>query len=206
MTGLRLMIGLVPALALGGCRRPADPPARPGADASPPDALVVLERGPGGSNAWVENGYAYDKATLDLPPGATLVVPDEARVARGAPAGRVELYMEKWLDYDGEGTRLSIRELRNAMGCATRREGGRLTLATYGEWQTDQGGARLTLLVKVPAGQRVERQSGLSGADSVAQGQREAGDWPTAGRPRAGWSAVPDEPDPDRTTRTHPAE
>ena len=63
----------------------------------------------------------------------------------------------------------------------------------------------------VPAGLGVERRKGLSGEESAARGRpgrnptgppdAKGGYWYGPAAPADGWTAVPDQPDPDRTAR-----
>ena len=54
------------------------------------------------------------------------------------------------------------------MGCATKVEGKTLfVMATFGEWTSKVGGARIELLLVVPRGVEVERREGLAGSDTL---------------------------------------
>lgn len=160
----------------------------------------------------VQNGWAYDKATLDLGEAKALVLPENARVEPAAgPAA--EVFMEKALLYGGRSsTPLSPRLARKYMGCATRRAGDKVVLATFGEWNSFiEGGARMHLLLRVPAGISVERRGGLSGEDSaghvrervdgVKSTEVEEGVWFGPVAPAPGWQALPSAPDLDLTAK-----
>jgi hypothetical protein len=65
---------------------------------------------------------------------------------------------------------MSIRDARKNMGCATKREGEDLVVATYGEWDSHiEGGAFMLVLAVVPEGVEVESRKGLSGTGSAAR-------------------------------------
>jgi hypothetical protein len=151
----------------------------------------------------VENGRAYDKATIEIDASKGLVVPGDAKVAAAGAEGRVEVFLEKRLSYAGHPPdRMSIRDERRKMGLATRAEGGKLVVATCGEWDSDiEGGARMRVLLRVPPGLPVEHRQGLSGPVNwfppPARKERER---VTPGE--GGWKAVPDEPDPRHTAKT----
>jgi hypothetical protein len=187
-----LVIG---AALLTGCG-PATSPKNGGDDPSLRDlSYPFLE----GSRFFVENGRAYDKATVELGSHTVLVVPGDARVGQGAPEGRVELYMEKEMGDDSRVEYRSIRDIRKRMGCVSRKDGQTLLIATYGYYEHKHGGASLNLLVKVPAGLRVEKRNSLS---SLQGGGKEA-----PARPKGpstlgpGWEPIPDTPDPAATAR-----
>ena len=145
----------------------------------------------------VENGAAYDRASVELGVTRTVVVPGTAIVRQTAESGPIRLFMEKRLGFVGHPTELwSIRESRKNMGCAMIVEGDKLVIGTFGEFQTIEGGADMRLVVIVPKGLSVEHRKGLSGHHSAAESQEEG-----PYRPASGWKAVRDEPDPDRTAQ-----
>ncbi len=81
-------------------------------------------------------------------------------------------------------------------------EGGRETLliATYGEWNCMEGGARIKLVVIVPSGLAVEQRKGLAGRDSTLK-DWQAGYLGKVKNPQ-GWHSVRTIPDPARTADT----
>ncbi|HKB02594.1 MAG TPA: hypothetical protein VKD90_10265 [Gemmataceae bacterium] len=197
------------ALAFGlvGCSTGGD-----SGDPDPTDPSLVLNRQPA-PNPNVENGTAYDRAAVDVGAGRTVVLPDTATVRRDPAGGPVRLFMAKQLLFVGHPPApMSIRDSRKNMGCAIRTEGDALVIATFGEWDSHiEGGAGMRLVAFVPEGVGVQRRDGLSGEKSAAREQHGAyvarpedakgGHWYGPASPAPGWTAVPDEPDPDRTAR-----
>jgi hypothetical protein len=146
----RLMILLVAGLLafLNGCSAVNDSG----------DSSVILdtERAP---SQKVENGIAYDRATLDLGGAKKVVLPAEAAVRRTGEAGKVQLLMAKRLSFGGHPSEtMSIRQSRKEMGCAVRTEGAALVVAIHGEWDSGiEGGARVRLVAVVPEGVEVDQ-------------------------------------------------
>jgi len=197
MAHLKFLAAVAVVLFLTGCSADGD------------GSLRIDGRGPSDN---VENGTAYDRATVDVGSAKRIVLPDSATVRRMGDNAPVRLFMAKRLAFAGHPAQpMSIRDGRNNMGCATRVEGDGLVIATFGEWNNIGGGADVKLVAHVPATLTVEQRSDLSGVTSAARGWHgvdiskpadgKGGYWygPTA--PTAGWSVVPDEPDPDRTAR-----
>jgi hypothetical protein len=159
----------------------------------------------------VANGSAFDFGAVALTPGLVLVVPDDAGIAFGSPPGRCEFFLEKELGFAGHpGARLSPATARSNMGVATKTEGDKLVVATYGEWNSHiEGGAAVGLVVRVPEGSRVFRRPGLSGEDSATMfgpdGARHeqsfTDDWGAPAKPAPGWNSVPTRPDERRVAR-----
>jgi len=166
----------------------------------------------------VQNGRAYDKASLDVTEIKAIVVPEDALVDPGASEGAVLIYMEKNLGEHGYGYKLdensrpimTPQHARRNMGCAFKTEGSALIIATYGEWAHKEGSAVLNLLIRVPSSLTLVKKADLSGENSVAQGEEE--DWREKNRilkinwygpacPNKKWTAVPSEPDPQMTAR-----
>lgn len=171
---------------------------------TPEEASIVLSMRTAGPR--ITNGQAYDKAVLDIGDYKGVIVPDDAKVEHGAPAGQMEINMKKslhWMGHLGPGVFRHIRDERKRMGCASKTEADKLVIATWGEWDSlIEGGASMKMLIRVPAGLRVETRKGLSG--------------PARGPPRSaptklrdeikpgenGWKAVSDEPDPKQTAKS----
>jgi hypothetical protein len=166
------------------------------------DPSVVLGHRWEDNGEEVQDGWAYDRAVLDLRGGVVLVVPQDAEVVEGGSGDRVEVYMEKVLASGVHLGGMSIRDVRRKLGCAWRVEGGRLWLATYGEWNSHfEGGAYMFLVLRVPGRVRVERHPGLAGDESLAH-RREPGSekwWEPTVAP--GWHALPDVPDAEHKAR-----
>jgi hypothetical protein len=178
---------LVGALALGlvGCSPQRDP-----------SVVLDSEHAP---SRLVENGIAYDRAIVSAGSAKTVVLPDTAVVRRTTETGSVRLFTAKRLGFGGHPPeQISIRDARKRMGCAVRTEGDSLVVATFGEWDSGiEGGARMKLVAVVPEGLAVEQREGLAGKPIGTQGRA----WSRSAPPADGWSAVPDEPDTDRTAQ-----
>jgi hypothetical protein len=161
----------------------------------------------------VENGSAYDKAVLDVGSIKKILLPHDALVRRTPQAVPIQVFMKKSMSFHGHPPEsMSIRHARKNMGCAVKRDGQGLVLATFGEWDSHiEGGTRMKLVVAVPEGIEVEQKEGLSGEDSAGQEwhgtyitkprDAKGGYWYGPASPAEGWEALPDVPDPDRTAR-----
>jgi hypothetical protein len=181
-------------------------PASAGEDRS----VVISDRFPPIGEVKVENGSAFDRASLDVSPYKVLVLPDDAEVRQGAPDKALQIFMRKVLAYHGHPSeRMSVSGERKNMGCAVNAEGDMLTVATFGEWDShEEGGALMGLLFIVPEGVEVRRQAGLSGEHSAGREwhgvyltkpkDAKGGYWYGPASPADGWSAVPDIPDTER--------
>jgi hypothetical protein len=186
-------------LCLAGCSSQDDP----GVDVN--DQRAPSEK--------VENGTAFDKAALNPGTAKKIVLPDSATVRRTAESGPISLFMAKRLHFGGHPPEpMSIRGARKNMGCAVKAEGETLIIATFGEWDSHkEGGADMKLVVVVPERLEVEKRGGLSGENSAARewsgtyltkpAEAKGGYWYGPASPAGGWSAVPDEPDHDRTAK-----
>jgi hypothetical protein len=186
------------ALSLTGCSTDGDPSLATDRHRAPSDK--------------VENGTAYDRAIVDPGSAKRIVLPDTATVRRTVDGSSVRLFMAKRLAFAGHPPEpMGLRDARTNMGCATKVEGNGLVIATFGEWSNIEGGADVKLVAEVPGGLTVEQREGLSGVASAARGWQgvkvtkpadaKSGYWYGPTTPAPGWSAVPDEPDPDRTAK-----
>jgi hypothetical protein len=139
----------------------------------------------------VQNGTAYDRATLDLNGVKKVVLPTEATVRCEGSRGQVQLFMAKRLGFAGHpAENMSVCETRKKLGCASRKEGTMLTVAIYGEWDSGiEGGADMKLVAVVPEGVEVEQRPGLSKPLDAGRA------WHGLSHPADGWTAVPDTPD-----------
>ena len=195
-------LNLLPAAALGliltGCSSDGDP-------------SVSLDRHHAPSDN-VENGTAFDRAIVHLGSATRIVLPDNATVRRTGDGSPVRLFMAKRLAFTGHPPQpMGVRDARTNMGCAIRPEGNGVVVATFGEWGNIEGGAEIKLVAEVPNGLTVEQRAELSGMTSAARGWQgvqvtkpadsKSGYWCGPSSPAPGWTAVPDEPDPDRTAR-----
>src|SRR5262245_1371359 len=175
------------------------------------DRSVLIDKDRAPSDK-VENGTAYDRAIVDAGPATRIVLPDTATVRRTGESGPVRLFLAKRLSFVGHPPQpMSVRDARTNMGSATKWVGRDLVIATFGEWNTIEGGADVKLVAEVPHALAVEQRAGLSGAVSEARGWQgvtvtkpadaNSGYWYGPTTPAPGWTAVPDEPDPDRTAK-----
>jgi hypothetical protein len=161
----------------------------------------------------VQNGRAYDKAVMDIGQDAMLVVSSNARIER-APSSRdvVEIFMEKRMSFAGHPPKpMSIRLARKYMGCARRDDTGRITVATYGEWGSREGGTSMRLLFRVPTGVQIETPADLNGEKSAGEKWKGAGLpdengvsegwWYGPAAPAKGWTAIASVPDPQMVAK-----
>ena len=214
----RLLFGVILLTAFGvlgaGCsnQQPQSQVAAPPVDSR--DESIVLD--PFAPSPMVQNGGMYDKAVLKAADIKTLVVPDNAKVDRSGANGAIELYVRKTQSFGGHPPEpMTLAAARKHMGCAVKSEDGKVTLATYGEFSTKEGGSHMKVLVRVPAGLAVETQKGLSGPKSDAQRKQEGayltkesdtkeGYWYGPSSAGPGWKAIPMEPDPKQTANDAP--
>ena len=159
----------------------------------------------------VQNGSAYDKASLDITKYNKLFLPSNATIKRNGEPGKLEIYMEKTLGFVGHPPEsMSIKKTRKEMGCTCRADGDSLMVATYGEWNSHiEGGASMQLLFVVPKSIEIETDESLSGEDSkglewdggylTKPKNFEEGYWYGPASSATGWSAIPDIPDTDLT-------
>ena len=64
---------------------------------------------------------------------------------------------------------MDIRKAVDYMGCAYATDDDSIILATYGEWQSMEGGADIRLVIVVPTGKQLITGADLSGSGSPAQ-------------------------------------
>jgi hypothetical protein len=176
------------------------------------DKSIVPDAEPA-PNPKVQNGDVYDKAVLQAADVKTLIVPDDAKVERTDAKDSIELFVKKTQSFGGHPPEpMTLSGARKNMGCALTSEDGKVTLATYGEFSTIEGGTHMKLLIRVPPALVVETQPGLSGPKS--KGQRKQGGgyltkepdakdgyWYGPASAGAGWKAIPMEPDAKRTAK-----
>jgi hypothetical protein len=73
------------------------------------------------------------------------------------------------LDFNGNPPEASLAEnIENNMSCASYRKGRTFTLATYGEFEAEDGSGSIELLIEVPLGLVVEQKRKLHGPESRA--------------------------------------
>jgi hypothetical protein len=156
--------------------------------------------------ALVENGTVYERARVDAQGLVKVVFPKDAVVRRTHAPEAIQLFMAKELQFFGHPpAAINLRSARAYLGCATRKDGRALLVATYGEWGSKEGGARIRLLVLVPEGIETEQRDELSGPESPANHGAELssagpdGYWYGAKAPAKDWTAVSSSPDPQKT-------
>ena len=158
----------------------------------------------------VENGTAYDKTQMDLEKHTKLVVPENVKIRTDGPAGKIQIFMAKTLAYAGHPPEsMSIRQMRNQMGCAVKSENEILIVGPYGEWDSHiEGGASIKLIIVLPKGVTVEKRKGLpeevrKSQDRVKRGRpgKKTEERETSPQFSKGWKALVSEPDPQRTAK-----
>jgi hypothetical protein len=154
----------------------------------------------------VENGTVYDVATIDGQGVTKVVLPSNASVQKTPGTRSIQLFMAKELSFYGHPpVPISLRSVRAYMGCAIKRDGQALLVATYGEWSSIEGGSSLRVLAVVPDGIEVVQRDGLAGKESLANqvpGLHRGGPegyWYATHVPAIGWTALPSKPDPKKT-------
>jgi hypothetical protein len=130
---------------------------------------IIYSGGFGSPN--VENGLVYDYTVLSVDENDILSIPEQATVTHHSVQNTVFIYMEKQLQFRGWPPEcIRLTSLRKYVGCASRRNGKNVTLATFGEWDSGRdGGCKMSLIVQVPHNVVVSPAIGLSGTDSIAQ-------------------------------------
>ncbi len=170
-----------------------------------PDLSVEFGRKRGN----VENGTAYDKAFIKIGNYTKVILPDDAAVRHDGEQKTLQIYMKKTLSFGGHPPEpISIKQARRYMGCAVQTEKTALVVATYGEWHSIEGGARMRLLLVVPKEVEIEKRPRLSGEKSIGGDwngiyltkpvEVKEGYWYGPASPGAGWEAVPAVPDLER--------
>jgi hypothetical protein len=144
--------------------------------------------------ARVHNGTVVDVADVPLAGATKVHVPGSAVVTQAGPPGVMRVEMTKRLGFGGHPPRsMSIAAGRRLMGVATRRSGEVLEMATFGDFETKEGGATIKLRVRVPVGVDVEKKAELEGDASPARGTGSGRDdpetyWYASPEPAAGWT------------------
>jgi hypothetical protein len=152
----------------------------------------------------VENGTVYERARIDVQGVRKVVFPKDAIVRRTHGPEAVQLFMAKQLQFFGHPPApINLQSAHAYLGCAIRKDSDALLVATYGEWGSKEGGARVHLLALVPEGLPVDQRGDLSGPQSLANQGAELssagpGYWYGARAPAKDWTAVPSSPDPEK--------
>lgn len=163
------------------------------------------------------NGSVFERASLRRAAGTKLVVPSHAVVELGAPAGTIELYVEKHLGFAGHPPQpITQASVSRNMGLASRVVNGEQLLSTFGEWDSRvEGSAQVLLLVRVDEG-TVTKRAGLAGDGSLASTWPEpasakenagrVGYWYGTPNPAPGWTRISGQADARRVARVAGAE
>lgn len=143
-------------------------------------------RSPVSANPLVENGLAYEFLDLTIPSSVeTVMVPDGCAVRVEPNRNSARIYLRKSLSYMGHpGSRLSIEDIRDHLGLAATIKGNALRLATYGGWNSFEGGQSTDMAVMVPEGIRVRHYTPgqeLERSELEASGWRVLKTYPDAG-------------------------
>jgi hypothetical protein len=149
----------------------------------------------------VTNGSAFDCYGFSFGGVSTLIIPEGVELTESAGADTIIVKANKTLAFSGHPPKpMSPETARNNMGLAYKLEGDILTLATYGEFATKEGGASIKLVVLVPPKREIERRKDLNGPNSLAATTtypaNEKDYWYTGNKPAAGWIAFKAVPDP----------
>lgn len=156
----------------------------------------------------VENGYVFEKGTVQLNQFNYLVVPDNATIVSEASGTAMKIYSRKELTFFGHPSRaMSIKTGYKYMGYCTQVKNDSLFLATFGEWNSYiEGGTSMEHLLCVPNTIHLIKRSGLSGENSIGKGKTTTYIEPPADcywygpfQPGTGWSKVELELDSLRT-------
>lgn len=201
-TFLLSCFGLVTLTACGAtpaAPAPPDPPPGPAAPKAWERDCIPVANGTTtfrrSTDPKVHNGDAYDCGRL-FTTIAKLRVPVGTQVGRTAPKGEITLHTRKSLDFHGHPPNPMNPEVaRRNMGLAFQIRADAVTLAAFGEWQSIEGGAQLTLFLNAPPHLVIETSAELSGPDSAAQDRQGAwetspGYWYASGKPAAGWEPL----------------
>ncbi len=157
MFRLFVLVGLV----AGACTLLADEKDPPKEDKS-----IVLGKAMGK----VQNGSAYDVGTLDMGKLTTLYVPQGAEVISEGEGTKVQVYVKKTQGFFGRPPEpMDIAKTRKHFGVATLTEEKSITLATFGEFSTKEGGASIKLVIVAPKALTIETKEGLHGDSSAAR-------------------------------------
>lgn len=100
-------------------------------------ALLLSRVALAGDATQVENGTVVENGQLDLSGATTLVVPRSAKLAR-AERPDVQITARKQLGFDGQPPRsMLMTQWRHYLGVMYCRDGERMYLFPYGEWNAD---------------------------------------------------------------------
>lgn len=169
------------------------------------------------ANPKVQNGTAYEMATMSLEGIKRLVAPGNAVVRHSGEKGVVRIHLAKMLMYAGHPPHvMNVESAKRYMGIAFKRVGDELHLATFGEWDSHiEGGASVGLEIIVPAGFQHEARTDYSGENSAAHEveplefggtlkvtpKEYTQGWWGPVKPGPGWTSIQTDPDYDFLSR-----
>jgi hypothetical protein len=171
-------------------------------------SILYTEAFKTGEGSTIENGMAFDQASVDLKGAKSVTLPEKAHVVRADDVSGLRIFMRKTMEFYGRsGESLSIRHTRTFMGCAAERKKEELRLATFGEGLSTDGGGWMSLVVHAPTTIDIRQSPGFQGIDSPTRSWKPdkplrktpgAGKWYGQEYFASGWEVVPDKPDPKR--------
>jgi len=191
-------------LALSSCS--SDPISR--GVVSTADPSIVLSRGSSADDK-VENGFVFDKATVNLDGIAKVIIPSDAKVIQQDNIKEMQIFTIKAMSFYGHPPEeIRLHHVRKYLGCATQRNSSILKLATFGEWDSKEGRVSIRILLILPAGMEIIKATDHSGSNSncnsdkdyfiASKHEKEEGWWYGVTKPSSDWSIVKDYPDPER--------
>jgi hypothetical protein len=113
----------------------------------------------------------FTSAEIDLTEIDRLIVPHDAAIVRVAERGKLSIHIRRRV---ATFSPVSVKNARDFMGCAERRDGRTLTLATFGGWSSKEGEASIQVRLLVPeeieiVGERVQIGHAVEGWTRVAE-------------------------------------
>lgn len=148
----------------------------------------------------VENGYVFEKGSIQLNNYKYMIVPDSAIIVSEASDSAVKIYSRKEIMFGGHPPRaISIKTGNKYMSYCTRSNSDSLFLATFGEWEYDfEGGTSIKCVLHIPKNIQIIKRSELSGVNSIGNYVRtdtfiqppEDCYWYGSYEPAPGWNKV----------------
>lgn len=161
----------------------------------------------------VQNGTAYDRASVPIQDDTLIIVPINSITEPNDSRDSTEIFLAKTISFGGHPPReIGIRSCRKYFGAAINRENRILKIATFGEWDSRiEGAAWVNMIIKHPAGLKIERRSNLSGDSSesiynskeslIRRFQGNGPYWYNSTECAAGWDKVHEFPDDKQTAK-----
>lgn len=155
---------------------------------SPAAERASMVPNPMTANPLVENGDIYRFVELQIPDSVAVIqIPESFIVQQDPNQKNAMIYLDQALFYMGHpNASFSFRDNCERMGLAAQLKGRTLRLATYGHWNTFEGGSGVMGAIVLPEHVRVKRvktEFELSALEMEARG----------------WSLIQTAPDPNRT-------